>query len=417
VDEEGAGRFVFQERFGGAARRRSPIPRSEKRNANAHAHPKTQKPKTPTKQMCDYNVPGGKLNRGMAVADVLGALKASDGKPTSLFPADALDANVVGWCIEFLQAFFLVADDIMDGSVTRRGQPCWFRRPEVGMVACNDYILLECALYRCLALHFGGRDVGVSGSGEEEGDGNGAAAADGSNGAASPSRRTEAHPAYGDIVSLFHDVTYQTAHGQLLDLLTAGEAGVQHHDAAGVAAGDAPKDAADRIDLSRYTMQAYTRIVTYKTAFYTIYMPVAAGMLLAGVPKSGGAYALARRLCVEMGRYFQAQDDYLDLYGDPAVIGKVGTDIEDGKCCWLVCKALELASAEQRETIARHYGRKGEEHTSAIKAVYQELGMEARFREYEQQSHEKLVAEVDGQELLPKEVFHALLRKIYKRNK
>ena len=32
---------------------------------------------------------------------------------------------VLGWCIEWLQAWLLVADDIMDESQTRRGQPCW----------------------------------------------------------------------------------------------------------------------------------------------------------------------------------------------------------------------------------------------------------------------------------------------------
>jgi hypothetical protein len=33
------------------------------------------------------------------------------------------------------------------------------------------------------------------------------------------------------------------------------------------------------------------------------------------------------------------------------VIGKIGTDVEDAKCCWLVCTALKEASEEQKIVI------------------------------------------------------------------
>lgn len=63
----------------------------------------------------------GKLNRGLAVVDGMRALMP-EGVPDELM----FKAQVVGWCIEWLQAAFLVWDDIMDESVTRRGQPCWW---------------------------------------------------------------------------------------------------------------------------------------------------------------------------------------------------------------------------------------------------------------------------------------------------
>ena len=63
------------------------------------------------------------------------------------------------------------------------------------------------------------------------------------------------------------------------------------------------------------------------------------------------AFQLSEELCVEMGRYFQIQDDVLDCFGDPSVIGKIGTDIEDNKCSWLVVQALQRADARQRAVI------------------------------------------------------------------
>jgi len=92
------------------------------------------------------------------------------------------------------------------------------------------------------------------------------------------------------------------------------------------------------------------RIVTYKTAFYTFYLPAASAMHVCGLSDEA-AFARAREICIRLGQFFQIQDDYLDCYGSPEVIGKIGTDIEDNKCSWLVVQAILRCSPEQRRTI------------------------------------------------------------------
>lgn len=190
-------------------------------------------------------------------------------------------------------------------------------------------------------------------------------------------------------------MTYQTASGQLIDLITA-PIGV--------------------VDLSKYTMEAYMRIVTYKTAFYTFYLPAACAMRLCGV-KDEAAYEKANEICIKLGQFFQIQDDYLDCYGDPEVIGKIGTDIQDNKCGWLVVQALLKCTDEQRKIIEENYGRADAECEKKIKALYVDLDLEATYKKYEEESYADLRSIMESQKVLPEGLFGAMLAKIYKRQK
>ena len=312
------------------------------------------------KTMMDYTVPGGKLNRGVTVVAVHRTLtKANEDR--DLNDLEVAKAAVLGWAIEFLQAFFLVADDVMDASKTRRGQPCWYKLPHVKNIAINDSFLLESYVFTMIKKHFGKEEF------------------------------------YLQLLELFLQVIQQTEFGQLLDLTSQDED-------------------AEEIDLTKFTLERYQKIVKYKTAFYTFYLPVAIGMITSRVT-SDDAYDLAKDICCQMGEYFQIQDDYLDCYGDPSVIGKVGTDIQDNKCSWLVVQALDRVSDEQRKILEDNYGQWDDEKVKKIKGLYAELDIEKIFKDYEEQSYKNIQEALDKVTLMPRDVFELLLKKIYKRSK
>src|SRR3569833_2570724 len=110
------------------------------------------------------NTVGGKCNRGMSVPDSVSMLL---GRPLS--EDEYFKAAALGWMTELLQAFFLVSDDIMDASITRRGKPCWYRQEGVGMVAINDAIMLEISIYTLLRHFFRGGPGGGGGRGRGRG--------------------------------------------------------------------------------------------------------------------------------------------------------------------------------------------------------------------------------------------------------
>ncbi|KAJ7589571.1 farnesyl pyrophosphate synthetase [Mycena floridula] len=146
---------------------------------------------------------------------------------------------------EYLQAAVLGC--CVERLYYRRGQP------KVGPIAINDSLLLESTLYQ-----------------------------------------------YIDLFDLFHETTYQTELGQLLDLIT---------------------DPEDSLDLHKSSLEKHQLIVIYETAFYSFYFPVA--MYMCEIPTSYhiaglkiDPYATARSILIPTGEYFRIQD-FLDFSSTP----------------------------------------------------------------------------------------------------
>lgn len=105
-------------------------------------------------------------------------------------------------------------------------------------------------------------------------------------------------------------------------------------------------------------MERYKRIVANKTSYYTFYLPVALAMHMSG-KTDPEVFRQAKTILLEMGHFFQVQDDFLDCFGDPQVTGKIGTDIQEGKCTWLSVLFMQRASAQQKEIFKDNYGKHG----------------------------------------------------------
>lgn len=161
---------------------------------------------------------------------------------------------------------------------------------------------------------------------------------------------------------------------------------------------------------------SYRQIVINKTAYYTFYLSAACAMLLNGVTDES-SHDLAKEICIQIGEYFQIQDDFLDCYGDEKVIGKVGTDIQDNKCSWLVVQALVRASPEQKATLKQHYGRNDPESIAVVKKLYNDLDLAAVYHQFEDETYEKITQEIAQVTEMPTAVFTMLVNKIFKRNK
>uniref|UniRef100_A0A3B0MWB0 Farnesyl pyrophosphate synthetase, putative n=1 Tax=Theileria annulata TaxID=5874 RepID=A0A3B0MWB0_THEAN len=282
-----------------------------------------------------YNLQGGKMLRGTMVLSTVKSLCGTN-IPENLmtqtlivgmYNCNHLKQFIVAWCVELLQTSFLVADDIIDKSTKRRSNTCWYLVPTIGVSnAINDVMFLYTLIYRILF------------------------------------NTMKDSKKFLEIIETFNRVSMTTILGQHLDIYESNS-DVLFHD-------------------SKEATKLFAEICKNKTSYYSFFLPLKLGMMLSGVELSNLFYSKVESISILIGTLFQAQDDYLDCYGDPDDFGKNGTDIQTRKCSWLLSQALTIASEEQKNLIKENIGHDDNSKVDVVKSIYRELEMDKHFLNY-----------------------------------
>ncbi|KAK9886201.1 hypothetical protein WA026_015720 [Henosepilachna vigintioctopunctata] len=185
------------------------------------------------------------------------------------------------------------------------------------------------------------------------------------------------HAHYKELVNVFVEATLKTAVGQLMDC--------------------------DNKNFELFTMNRFNEIAINKTGYYCFYFPVVLAMFASNRPDLD-FHQSGLEVFKDLGIFYQLQNDYMDCY-----VGNSGSDIQEKKCSWLLAKALEKASPEQKEILVTHCGKWDTNSVDNVKQVYEELGLRKSFSSEVEESYKKI------NEYINTNVKHETSRKLLKR--
>jgi geranylgeranyl diphosphate synthase, type I len=234
----------------------------------------------------------------------------------------------IAMCMELIQTFLLIHDDIIDEDATRRGGPT---------VHCEYEAIHRERFSRRDPAHFGASMAIMCG------DLAGTLAFEVLN------RARMEPPVREAVFASMTRMLFRVIHGESMDVLSEAEENV--------------------------TEEKMRQIYELKVSAYTIEGPLHMGGLLAGA----GTEDLDRmtRYAVPLGQAFQVQDDILGLFGNEKKTGKpVGSDIKAGKRTFLILKALDRASPEERAFLRRKLGDRelGREELERVRGIVRRTG-------------------------------------------
>lgn len=120
--------------------------------------------------------------------------------------------------------------------------------------------------------------------------------------------------------------------------------------------------AGQNIDMStknekKFSMTRWIEIAYLKTAVYTMLGPYMLSLIV--LEKALPSHDIVLRVLSRLGILYQIKDDFLDIYGDPNITGKKPSDIEEGKCNWVIANAYAMADRMQKRELEKNHGHVG----------------------------------------------------------
>ena len=271
--------------------------------------------------------------------------------PNSPVPRTAEDLLRAAASVEVLHNAFLIHDDIVDNSSLRRNVPTVHRRYAESSRSrfASDEEALEYG--RAIALNFGDEGQAL----------------------AQDLLISSGFPTGVLLrgVTLLSEVTIQTVMGQLLDV--------------------------EDIKIEELTEDLVLQIHQYKTAHYTIMLPLLLGATLADAPAT--ALDHIREFAVPIGIAFQIQDDILGLFGNEEELGKpVDSDIKEAKKTLLFVHAYAAADEVDRAFLRVVHGNGGltADDVARVRRIVRETGALARSEAIGREQVERGKVYVDG---------------------
>jgi farnesyl diphosphate synthase len=111
-----------------------------------------------------------------------------------------------------------------------------------------------------------------------------------------------------------------------------------------------------------------------KNAYYTGWLGVGTGCVLAGIPFKD-ADEHVEKLATQIGKLQQDQDDYMDIHIERSKMGKVGLDIENGKCTFMLSMAWKMCNDEQKRQLKANYGSYDKTKADFVRKLYDDIGL------------------------------------------